>query len=51
MLSLLKHVPSSLVGVNPSSSSPSDGGVVRYRHQDFKAIDGIMPKTFKEISD
>jgi len=27
-----------------------DGGVVRDRHRDFKVVDGIMPKTFKEIS-
>jgi len=28
-----------------------DGGVVHDRHKDFRAVDGIMPKTFKEISD
>jgi len=28
-----------------------DTGVVRDRHKDFRAFDGIMPKTFKEISD
>ena len=29
----------------------NDGGVVRDRHMVFIAVDGIMPKTFKEISD
>jgi len=29
----------------------TDGGVVRDRHMVFRAVDGIMPKTFKEISD
>jgi len=28
-----------------------DGGMIRDRHMDFRAVDGIMPKTFKEISD
>ena len=32
------------------SKSPSDGGVVRDHHMVFRAVDGIMPKTFKEIS-
>ncbi|QCE14748.1 hypothetical protein DEO72_LG11g1753 [Vigna unguiculata] len=30
--------------------SISDGGVVRDRHMVFRAVDEIMPKTFKEIS-
>ena len=34
-----------------ATNKSADGGVVRYRHKDFKAIDGIMPKTLKEISD
>ena len=28
----------------------NDGGMVRHSHRDFRAIDGIMSKTFKEIS-
>jgi len=28
-----------------------DEGVVRDRQKDFREVDGIMPKTFKEISD
>ena len=32
-------------------SFTTDGGVVRDRHMVFRAVDGIMPKTFKEISD
>ena len=28
-----------------------DGGVVQDGHKDFRAIDGIMSKTLKEISD
>jgi len=30
--------------------TPFNGGVVWDRHMDLRAIDGIMPKTFKEIS-
>jgi len=29
----------------------SDGGMVQDGHKDFRAIDGIMSKTLKEISD
>jgi len=43
---------------DPGGQSPNtliirdcDGGVVRDRHMVFRAVDGIMPKTFKEISD
>jgi len=37
---------------HPSCSNQIfDGGVVQDRHRDFRAIDGIMSKTFKEISD
>jgi len=32
-------------------ATATDGGVVQDGHKDFRAIDGIMSKTLKEISD